>query len=163
MEIKKKYLDLRGENIMKKVFLLFIGLLFTSIFVSCSNEPEIPSTLEFYDVCYTEMDYNSGAYRYPSESDKVTDIETNKEYIIFIKLHSPDLNFKKLVFTNGGYTGEINFTDDDTDYEWYYCEGVYWGAGTVGPMNVTYWLVDDLGRKSNSIKLTLNMMEPAAE
>lgn len=75
-------------------------------------------------------------------------------------MHSPDLNLQKLVFTNGGYTGEIKYTDDDIDHSWYYCEGVYWGSGTVGPMTVTYWLEDDLGRKSNSITLTLNMIEP---
>lgn len=60
-----------------------------------------------------------------------------KEYILFIKLHSPDLNLQKLVFTNGGYTGEIKYTDNDIDHSWYYCEGVYWGPGTVGPIYLT--------------------------
>lgn len=156
-----KYTEKRGENVMKKIFLLTVALALVSVLFSCSNEPEIPSTLEFYDVCYTDMDYSNPDRVYPEESNKVTDIVVNKEYILFIKLYSPDLNFKKLVFTNGGYTGEIEFDDEDTDYEWYYCDGVYWGAGTVGPMDVTFWLVDDLGRKSNSIKLTINMIDPS--
>lgn len=156
-----KYTEKRGENVMKKILLLTVALVLGAVLFSCSNEPEIPSTLEFYDVCYTNMDYSNSDNEYPEESNKVTDIVVNKEYILFIKLSSPDLNFKKVVFTNGGYTGEIEFDDEDTDHEWYYCDGVYWGPGTVGPMDVTFWLVDDLGRKSNSIKLTINMIDPS--
>lgn len=144
---------------MKKFILLSVVLVLVSIISSCSAEPEIPSTLDFIDVCYTEMTFADPGNNYPAESDKVTDIVVNREYILFIKLDSPDLNFQKLVFTNGGYTGEISYQDDDTNHEWYYCKNVYWGAGTIGPMDVTYWLVDDLGRKSRPITLTLNMIE----
>lgn len=143
---------------MKKLLIGLAALFVLLSFSGCKTEPEEPSTSELVSVFYTDKDPNSDEYASIWDIPQVTTLEADKLYNLVCVFHQPDFNVKKL---------QLAYRDKKLDYiinssnEWdaVYYSGAYWTlASGIDNVPCKFYLVDDEGRKSNAISITITVV-----